>query len=87
LDTDIAATMAAITQSKHKINFFNHYTEDPVNFIRKFVASQSADLSSLAAERNNGKGPEWTKGGSDSIWASEAARENVGQVLARKPPA
>jgi hypothetical protein len=52
--------------------------------VRKWMSSQKADEDVIMAEERS-RGQEWSRGGTSSIWASDSARENVGQLLARKP--
>src|ERR1700760_1012185 len=85
LDADIALAVQAMGNSKAKIAFLNSLSADPVGFVKKWISSQRADEEIILAEEK-GKGSEWTRSGPTGIWASEAARENVGQLLARKPP-
>jgi SWI/SNF-related matrix-associated actin-dependent regulator of chromatin subfamily D len=84
LDADIALLVQGMGSSKAKIAFLNQLTADPVGFVRKWISSQKADEDVIMAEERS-RGQEWSRGGTSSIWASDSARENVGQLLARKP--
>jgi SWI/SNF-related matrix-associated actin-dependent regulator of chromatin subfamily D len=84
LDADIALAVQGMGNSKAKIAFLNALSADPVGFVKKWISSQRADEEVILAEEK-GKGSEWNRSGPDGIWASDAARESVGQLLARKP--
>jgi len=85
IDRDIALAVQAMYASKGKIGFLRDLQENPVDFIKKWVASQQADEAIILAEER-ARGEEWRKGGSDGLWGSDGAREGVGLLLAKKGP-
>ncbi|KAF2675064.1 hypothetical protein BT63DRAFT_367349 [Microthyrium microscopicum] len=85
LDKDIALAIQGMYASKAKIDFLNQLAKEPVGFMKKWVSSQQADEAVILAEEN-AKGPEWSRGGQESLWASQGAKESVGLLLARTKP-
>jgi SWI/SNF-related matrix-associated actin-dependent regulator of chromatin subfamily D len=82
LDSDIALVVQAMSSSKGYIAFMREFAEDPIEFFKRWVSSQNADKAVLLAEEKPWGG-EWKKGGEDSIWTSQAARDGVTVMLAR----
>lgn len=90
LDDQLAHLVAAISASCAKQTFLNSMSEDPANFIRGWLSSQKRDLEVIMGEaiRGGGEdatGDEWRKGGKDSIWATQNARESVNVLLSKQP--
>lgn len=89
IDEQIVLLMAAIGQSKAKHAFFTSMAKDPVSFVKRWLSSQKRDLEVLLGEAARGggedaSGEEWHRGGPESVWASEVAKESVALWLARQ---
>jgi len=88
LDDQLAVLVQAIGVSKAKHAFFTALGNDPANYIRSWLSSQKRDLDIMFGEatRNGGQaasGDEWRRGGRDSIWATQNAKESVNLILAK----
>lgn len=88
-DTDITALFQAISVSKNRYSFFNSMAKDPVTFLRRWASSQKRDLEIMVGDSRVGTGTEWVsdefrRGGHDSIWNSENAKEAV-DLLVNRP--
>ncbi|KAF2258164.1 SWI-SNF complex subunit [Lojkania enalia] len=88
IDEQIVLLMGAISQSKAKHAFFTSMAKDPVAFVKRWLSSQKRDLEVILGEASRGggedaSGEEWRRGGPDSVWGSETARESVALWLAR----
>lgn len=89
IDDQIVLLMAAISRSKAKHAFFTSMSKDPVAFVKRWLSSQKRDLEVLLGDATRGggedaSGEEWKRGGADSVWGSEVARESVALWLARQ---
>lgn len=89
-DDQLATIIQAIAASKAKHSFFASMATDPANFVRQWLSSQNRDLEIIMGEAVRGAGEEvagdeWRRGGKDSIWATQNARESV-NVMLSKPP-
>jgi SWI/SNF-related matrix-associated actin-dependent regulator of chromatin subfamily D len=88
LDENLATTIQAIANEHIKHSFFTDLSNDPVRFIKKWVASQQRDLEMLLGEAPRGggeeaQGEEWRRGGSKGVWGAPATKQSVGLWLAR----
>jgi SWI/SNF-related matrix-associated actin-dependent regulator of chromatin subfamily D len=89
IDDQLVLLMGAIAQSKAKHAFFTSMAKDPVSFVNRWLSSQKRDLEVLLGEASRGgdeeaTGEEWMRGGPDSVWASDTAKESVALWLAAK---
>lgn len=88
LDEQLARLVQAVSASKAKHTFMNSLGNDPATFVRNWLSSQKRDLEVIMGEGtnggDNGHGDEWRRGGSDSIWATQTARESVNVLLSRQ---
>ncbi|KAF2116227.1 hypothetical protein BDV96DRAFT_573608 [Lophiotrema nucula] len=89
IDDQLVLLMGAISQSKAKHAFFTSMSKDPVTFVKRWLSSQKRDLEVLLGEASRGggedaSGEEWKRGGPESVWGSETARESVALWLARQ---
>ncbi|PSN61002.1 hypothetical protein BS50DRAFT_578816 [Corynespora cassiicola Philippines] len=89
IDDQIVLLMGAIAQSKAKHAFFTSMSKDPVAFVKRWLSSQKRDLEVLLGEASRGggedsSGEEWRRGGDDSVWSSDVAKETVALWLARQ---
>lgn len=90
LDDQLARIVQAIGVSKAKYSFFTSLHQDPANFIRNWLSSQKRDLDIIMGESTRGgndsiSGDEWRRGGSNSVWATQNARESVNVLLSKQP--
>jgi hypothetical protein len=90
LDDQLARIVQAISLSKAKHTFFTSLQEDPTNFIRNWLSSQKRDLDVIMGESTRGGndnigGDEWRRGGRNSVWATQNARESVNVLLSKQP--
>jgi len=88
LDDQLAVLIQAISMSKAKHTFFTSMAKDPANFVRHWLSSQKRDLEMIMGEASRGggedaAGDEWRRGGRDSMWASQNAREAVNVLLSK----
>ncbi|SPO00492.1 related to SWI/SNF complex 60 kDa subunit [Cephalotrichum gorgonifer] len=93
LDDHLARLVQAVSMSKSRHTFFASLGDDPVNFFRNWLSSQTRDLETINGEASRGggeraSGDEWRKGGEGSVWATDNARETVNVILSRpkQPP-
>jgi hypothetical protein len=89
LDEQLARLVQAISASKAKHTFFTSLSEDPANFIKNWLSSQKRDLEVIMGEASRGggehaSGDEWRRGGKDSVWATQNARESVNVLLSKQ---
>lgn len=89
IDEQIALLMSAVSRSKAKHAFFTSMATDPVAFVKRWFSSQKRDLEVIMGDAARGGGEdasseEWRRGGADSVWGSETARESVALWLARQ---
>ncbi|KAL8296841.1 hypothetical protein RB600_002043 [Gaeumannomyces tritici] len=94
LDEQLSVLVGAVYDSKAKHAFFTQMQRDPANFVKGWLSSQQRDLEVIMGESVRGKGAsgdtitggdEWRRGGRDSVWATESAREGVSVLLTRQP--
>lgn len=90
LDDSLALIVQAVAASKGKLTFLTGFEKDPANFVRNWLSSQKRDLEVITGEasRSGGEdatGDEWRKGGKDSIWTTQNARESVNVMLSKQP--
>jgi SWI/SNF-related matrix-associated actin-dependent regulator of chromatin subfamily D len=90
LDDQLALLVQGISASKAKHTFFTSMATDPANFVRQWLSSQKRDIEVIMGEATRGggedaSGDEWRRGGRDSVWATQNARESV-NVMLSKPP-
>ena len=74
--------------SKARHTFFKSLEKDPVNFIKRWTASQKRDLEVILGEATrgggeDGGGEEFRRGGQKGVWGSETVRESVGLMVAK----
>lgn len=91
IDDQIVLLMSAISRSKAKHAFYTSMATDPVAFVKRWFSSQKRDLEVILGDAARGggedaSGEEWKRGGADSVWSSETARESVALWLARPGP-
>ncbi|KAF2733469.1 hypothetical protein EJ04DRAFT_495305 [Polyplosphaeria fusca] len=89
IDDQLVLLMGAISQSKAKHAFYTSMSKDPVAFLKRWLSSQKRDLEVIIGEATRGggedaSGEEWRRGGEESVWAGETARESVALWLARQ---
>ncbi|KAF3766368.1 hypothetical protein M406DRAFT_256250 [Cryphonectria parasitica EP155] len=89
LDEQLAIMIQAIADSKAKHVFFKGLSGDPAKFVRNWLSSQKRDLEVIvgSAPRGGGEdasGDEWRRGGKDSVWRTQNARESVQYLLTRR---
>ncbi|PGH15432.1 hypothetical protein AJ79_02408 [Helicocarpus griseus UAMH5409] len=90
LDDQVALVVQALTHSKARHAFFQSLSEDPANFVRRWTSSQKRDLEIILGEATrgggeDGSGPEFRRGGSNSAWDTPVAAEAVRYMLAKPP--
>ncbi|KAL5336473.1 hypothetical protein BJX70DRAFT_389916 [Aspergillus crustosus] len=88
LDDRVALIIQSLTHSRAKHSFFTALSKDPATFVRRWINSQRRDLETILGEAprgggEDGSGPEFRRGGSDSIWDTVVAREAVRYMLAK----
>ncbi|KAM3449302.1 hypothetical protein MY5147_009768 [Beauveria neobassiana] len=88
LDEQLARLVQAVSASKAKHTFMKSLGDDPATFVRNWLSSQKRDLEVIMGEGSNsgdnGYGDEWRRGGSNSLWATQTARESVNVLLSRQ---
>lgn len=89
LDDQLAIMIQAIADSKAKHSFFKSLSRDPANFVKAWLSSQKRDLEVIMGEAPRGggedaSGDEWRRGGKDSVWATQNARESVQYMFTRR---
>lgn len=80
LDKQLAVVVRAIANSKSKHGFFDAFSKNPTEFIRKWISSQKRDLEIIAGEATRGGGEdatsdEWRRGGENGVWGSDNVKE------------
>ena len=88
-DNEITNLVHAINVSKNRYSFFNSMTKDPVTFLRRWTSSQKRDLEIILGDSRVGTDTEWIsdefrRGGQESIWNSDNAKEAV-DLLVNRP--
>ncbi|KAL4880056.1 hypothetical protein BJY04DRAFT_208327 [Aspergillus karnatakaensis] len=88
LDDQVALIIQSLTHSRAKHSFFTALSKDPATFVRRWINSQRRDLETILGEAprgggEDGSGPEFRRGGSDSVWDTVVAREAVRYMLAK----
>ena len=85
--------MALLVQELHhrlaRHRFFTSLSKDPVNFLKRWLSSQKRDLEVILGEATrgggeDGSGPEFQRGGAESMWNSNIVREQVRYMLAKE---
>lgn len=89
LDEQLAVIVQAISDAKAKHAFYKSLHGDPANFVLNWLSSQKRDLEVIMGEAPRGggedaSGAEWRRGGRDSVWATQNARESVQYLLTRR---
>lgn len=90
LDDQLARIVQGVSVSKAKHTFFKSMAEDPANFVRSWLSSQKRDMDVIMGESTRGgseaiASDEWRKGGKDSVWTTQNARESVNVLLSKQP--
>ncbi|KAJ5736801.1 uncharacterized protein N7483_001926 [Penicillium malachiteum] len=86
LDDQVALIVQALTHSRARHSFFTSLSNDPANFVNRWVSSQRRDLETILGDVNTGgdaSGAEFRRGGDASVWDSTVAREAVRYMLAK----
>ncbi|KAL5048013.1 hypothetical protein BDW71DRAFT_196414 [Aspergillus fruticulosus] len=88
LDDQVALIIQALTHSRAKHSFFTALSKDPATFVRRWLNSQRRDLETILGEATRGggedaSGPEFRRGGSNSVWDTAVAHEAVRYMLAK----
>ncbi|CRK22115.1 hypothetical protein BN1708_013305 [Verticillium longisporum] len=88
LDDQLITLVGAVANSKAKHSFFMSLGNDPAVFLQDWFSSQKRDLEIIVGEATRGggedaSGEEWRRGGKDSVWATQNARESVNIMLAK----
>ncbi|OKL62972.1 hypothetical protein UA08_01562 [Talaromyces atroroseus] len=88
LDDQLALIIQALMHSKARHSFYTALSKDPANFVRRWLGSQRRDLETILGEAvrgggEDGSGPEFRRGGTNSAWNAPVAREAVRYMLAR----
>lgn len=88
LDDQLAIIIQAIMHSKARHSFYTALSRDPATFVRRWLSSQRRDLETILGEAvrgggEDGSGPEFRRGGTNSAWNAPVAREAVRYMLAR----
>lgn len=88
LDDQLALIVQALMHSRAKHAFYSALSKDPVTFLRRWLNSQRRDLEMILGEAtrgggSDGSGPEFRRGGQDSVWDSAVAGEAVRYLLAK----
>jgi hypothetical protein len=89
LDEQLSRLVQAVAVSKAKHSFFTSLSQDPTNFVRNWLSSQRRDLEVIMGDATRGAGEnaagdEWRRGGKDSVWATQNARESVNVLLSKQ---
>ena len=87
-DQHLANLVQAISGSKRKHSFLSQLSRDPVNFTKRWMASQKRDLEVILGEDGgfedgaqlNGA---WGRGGENGLWGKGEVREAVGVMVQR----
>ena len=88
LDDQVALIVQALTHSRARHSFYMALSKDPVTFVRRWINSQRRDLETILGEAprgggEDGSGPEFRRGGTDSPWDTPVAREAIRYMLAK----
>ena len=88
MDDQVALIVQALTHSRAKHSFYTALSKDPANFVRRWLNSQRRDMETILGEATrgggeDGSGPEFRRGGEDSVWDTVVAREAVRYMLAK----
>lgn len=88
LDDQLSLIIQALIHSKGRHAFFTALSKDPATFIRRWLGSQRRDLETILGEATrgggeDGSGPEFRRGGTNSVWNAPVAREAVRYMLAK----
>ncbi|KAG6032955.1 hypothetical protein E4U41_007045 [Claviceps citrina] len=88
LDEQLARLIQATAISKAKHSFFASLSKDPANFVKNWLSSQKRDLEVILGETGTGEdiltADEWRRGGTDSVWTTQNARESINVLLSRQ---
>lgn len=87
MDDQLARIVQAVAVSKARHSFLDSLAESPAKFVNNWLSSQKRDLEIIMGDSTNGEtttGDEWRRGGSNSVWATQNARESVNVLLARQ---
>lgn len=87
MDDQLARIVQAVAVSKARHSFLDSLAESPAKFVNNWLSSQKRDLEVIMGDSTNGEtttGDEWRRGGSNSVWATQNARESVNVLLARQ---
>ena len=87
-DNEIMNLIQAINVSKNRHSFFNSMAKDPVTFLRRWTSSQKRDLGIILGDSRVGTdteriSDEFRRGGQESIWNSDNAKEAVDLLVSR----
>lgn len=90
LDDQLATIVQAIHVSKAKHSFLTSLGDNPATFVKNWLSSQKRDLEIIMGEAMRGggedtSGDQWRKGGRDSVWATDNARESVNVMMSKQP--
>ncbi|KAL1971246.1 hypothetical protein VTN77DRAFT_198 [Rasamsonia byssochlamydoides] len=88
LDDQLSLIIQALMHSKARHSFYTALSKDPATFIRRWLNSQRRDLETILGEATrgggeDGSGPEFRRGGANSVWNAPVAREAVRYMLAK----
>jgi SWI/SNF-related matrix-associated actin-dependent regulator of chromatin subfamily D len=82
LDDQLAVLIQQLHHHMARHAFFKGFAMDPVNFCKKWLASQQRDLEIILGERGEMSGSmEFEKGGAEGVWGSDAVRAAVQDML------
>lgn len=89
MDEQLALVVQNIADARSRHAFFTEMSKDPATFVRKWADSQQRDMTILYGDYRFGYGDTWQgdefrRGGPDSVWGSQVAKESVGLMMARK---
>lgn len=89
LDEQVARLVQATAVSKAKHSFFTSLSDSPAAFVQGWLSSQKRDLEVILGRVANGGNDatstdEWRRGGINSVWATQTARESVNVLLSRQ---
>lgn len=87
IDDQIALLVQAMAHSKAKHGFFTSMSNDPANFVKRWISCQKRDLDVVLGSSQWGEedwqDATWRKGGQEGPWGSGEAWEGVGNYLSR----
>ncbi|SZF06390.1 unnamed protein product [Blumeria hordei] len=88
LHDHLALLVQRIYNSKAKYGFLEALSQDPTQFIMRWLSSQKRDLEVISGVATRGgqdaSGDDWRKGGQDSIWTSNSVRESVNLMVSQR---